>query len=543
MNSLRKYLFALLLILLVMISASALANTTYSLSPVPAEFEAPNTLERTTVLTSENAGSLLNLLSDIGISKNDLLADFEARGVILQGWAQPGGKKPACLEITVTKNDLSTLHPDLIHDPNNRDGWKALEAYIKDRDLWTSEGYKLKALTSSGRKRAESNYYFQFEYLCSDKVNGYVGFTTWQGYLIAVNQKVYNQSPVHQHEVNIYNVIRAFRDAVPAAAAALPAGADGSGPSGTASENSAASSVNTVPLNITVAPPAETNTNIFTVEGTTKPGSHVIGVLMPISLSHAVRFEADADAKKGSFKMKVTLPENEETTWLMTLNVFVDEKLSAEYVCNTTVYKKTLIPVAFDSEVPETYAANELVVSGTTLGITEVQCLVTSASDTWEKKIRTNHSGIFNFKIPMKNEGSYSVTLSFSKKGSDIRRFQFNVARYLTDEARNAQIRKEAKRESYSDVAKRIDQYVGQTLTFRGWVTSIDQIGEEWRISVAGAKTGSHYSQYMVFMSEQEPAFAVDEIRYFYGKCIGPYQYQSEEGTESVPSFDLLVWD
>ena len=92
-------------------------------------------------------------------------------------------------------------------------------------------------------------------------------------------------------------------------------------------------------------------------------------------------------------------------------------------------------------------------------------------------------------------------------------------------------------------VAKRIDQYVGQILTFRGWITEIEQVGEEWRITVAGTKTGDHYSQYMVFMTEQEPAFAVEEVHYFYGRCIGPYQIQSEEGTDSIPSFDLLVWD
>ena len=538
MNSLRKILFVLLLALLLVISAAALADTVYSLSPAPAEITLKDS--KVSVLTSANVDGNLNLLSDIGISKNDLLADFESRGVVLQAWS-PIAKKYTCMEITVTRNDFSTMHPDMISNPDDRAAWKSFEtAYTKDMD-WSSLGYK--QLKSNGKKRAQNNYYLQLEYYrktSSGEYRGYMAVTTYQGYVITVDYQAYNQALVRQHEVNVYNAVKTIR----AAKAATPV-PESAGTEGGDNEigQDVAVSINSVPLDITVGPPAETNTNTFTIEGTTQPGAHVIGVLMPISFTHSLRFEADADAKKGAFKIKVTLPEDEETTWLMTLNVLVDDKLVAEHVFDTTLYKKILIPVTFDNEVPETWAANELTVSGTTLGITEVQCLVTSANDTWEKKIRTDRTGVFNFKIPMKNEGEYSITLSFTKKGSDNRHFRFTVSRYLTDEARNAQIRKDAKRESYGDVAKRTDQYVGQTLCFRGWVTAIDEVGDEWRITVAGAHSGEHYSQYMVWMAAQEPSFAVGEVRYFYGRCIGPYQYQSEEGTDSVPSFDLLVWD
>ena len=480
MTSLRKILFVLLLALLLVISAAALADTVYSLSPAPAEITLKDS--KVSVLTSANVDGNLNLLSDIGISKNDLLADFESRGVVLQAWS-PIARKYTCMEITVTRNDFSTMHPDMISNPDDRAAWKSFEtAYTKDMD-WSSLGYK--QLKSNGKKRAQNNYYLQLEYYrktSSGEYRGYMAVTTYQGYVITVDYQAYNQALVRQHEVNVYNAVKTIR----AAKAATPV-PESAGTEGGDNEigQDVAVSINSVPLDITVGPPAETNTNTFTIEGTTQPGAHVIGVLMPISFTHSLRFEADADAKKGAFRIKVTLPED----------------------------------------------------------ITEVQCLVTSANDTWEKKIRTNRTGVFNFKIPMKNEGEYSITLSFTKKGSDNRHFRFTVSRYLTDEARNAQIRKDAKRESYGDVAKRIDQYVGKTLCFRGWITAIEEVGDEWRITVAGAHSADHYSQYMVWMTEQEPAFAVDEVHYFYGKCIGPYQYQSEEGTESVPSFDLLVWD
>ena len=538
----RKSLFALLLVLLLGLGSAALADTPYySLSPAPVEI-ALSSNRYNTVLTAANADQNLKLLGEIGFSKNDLIADFDARGVVLQAWRDAGKQKPCCLEITVVRNDLSALYPNMLNLRSDRSSWKAFEAAVKAED-WEALGYK--NVKSIGQKPAESNYFLKLTYDSGSKDHGILAITSYQGYLITLNYKVYNHTPKSQYDTDLWNAVKTIRETVTAPQQVIPAGA-GENTSGTGEADpvatTAPAAVSAVPLTITVGPPKETNTNTFTIEGTTQPGAHLIGVLQPITLSHVVRFETDAD-KKGNFKMKVTLPENEETTWLMTLNVFVEDKLSAEWIFDTTLYKKTLIPVTFDQEVPEKYAANELVVSGVTLGITEVQCLVTSSNDTWEKKIRTNHSGIFNFKIPLKTEGEYSVALVFTKKGSDIRREKFTVSRYLTDEARNAQIRKDAKREGYNAVAKRIDQYVGQILTFRGWITEIEQVGEEWRITVAGTKTGDHYSQYMVFMTEQEPAFAVEEVHYFYGRCIGPYQIQSEEGTDSIPSFDLLVWD
>ena len=210
---------------------------------------------------------------------------------------------------------------------------------------------------------------------------------------------------------------------------------------------------------------------------------------------------------------------------------------------DVTEYKKTLIPVTLDSAVPEEYAGNELVIAGTTLQGVTVQCIVTSAYNTWEKGSRPNNTGRFTFKIPMTNEGEYSIALVFSKKDFNTRRFTYTVSRYITDTVRNEQIRKQALRVGYNAVATRIDQYVGKTLCFSAYVTAIEEVGDEWKITVAGSKAGDQYTQYMVFMAEQEPAFAVEEKHTFYGRCIGPYQTQSEETVESIPSFDLLIWD
>ena len=538
MAVLRKYLSVLLLALLLLVCASALAETEVSLSPAPATV-AINERNGFTLLTAENVDQHIDLLRQIGVSKNDLLADFQARGVAAQYWSNPKSARYTCLEISVSKNDESALYPDLIHSPDAKDSWAAFKAGYKDNPEWTAQGY---SFYSWEQKVAKSNYYLLMEYNRT-AYRGYMARTTYKGFILTFDYRTYNQKPVRQHATNLYNVIKTFAETagvVPGGDEAAQPGEPGAAPEGESGGTVPVS----VPLNITAAPPEETNTNTFTVEGITQPGAHVIGVLMRITSDEPLRYETDAHARTGKFTLKVTLPEAEETYWLMTLNVFVDDKLATEKTFPLTLYKKNLIPVAVSTEVPEITAGDELRITGTTSKITEIQCIATCADYNWTKNVRTNNSGMFDFKIPLKYEGEYNVVLVFNKKGFETKRLSWTVTRAITDEARSAELRKTAKTVSYSNLTRRIDQYVGQTVTFQAWVTAIEPVGDEWRVTAARTLTGeNHYSQFVVFMADEEPPFAVEEKHTFYGKCIGPYMTQSEEGTESVPSFDLLLWD
>ena len=544
----RKVLFFLLIALVLVLSVSALADD-YYLAPAGAEVTVK--LNKTTVLTAENAEEHKSLLSDIGVSKNDLVADFAARGVVLQAWS-PINTKYTCLEITVTRDDQSALYPDLISRSANDADWKAFTAFYKNNEKWTADGYTFNYTKNHfGKARSGSANFLLLEYkrvVGSKTYRGYMAKTTYEGYMITFDYQVYNQALVAQHRTNMYNVVKTFRKAeikAPAAPAETAETASGAEGGTAASEAAPAATVpaNSVRLEIKKAPPKETNTNKFTVEGVTEPGAEVIGVLMPITYSYAIQEKVTAHKRTGAFKLNMTIPVAEEMTWQMTLNVYVGEKNVANEVFDVTEYKKTLIPLELDEEIPEVYAGNELVVAGTTIQGVLVQCICTSVDGTWEKQSRPNNTGRFTFKIPMKSEGEYSIALVLSKKNFDTKRKTYTVSRYITDEARNAQIRKEAKRVGYNAVASRIDQYYDQVLSFTAWVTKIEQVGNEWKITAAGTKTGDHYGQEMIFIAAQEPSFAVEEKHTFYGRCIGAYKYLSEETTENVPSFDLLVWD
>ena len=564
MTSLRKLLFVILVALLAAACTAALADTEYSLSPAPAVVRLK---DNRTVVTAETLGDHPELLTVIGMSKEDTLADWESRGVVFQAWSEINPKtwsasksKYTCLEICVLQDGDASQFPDMIH-AEDRTVWASYEESCKAN--LSALGYTFQAMEKP-QKSAEGNRYLLLLYkrtTDSGEYRGYMARTVFNGYTIVFDLKAYNQKPVPgTHDNELYRVIKTLADS---GTAGLPA-VSGETPDGTADISSGEGTENddgtgtanydgTGRLDITVGPPRETNTNTFTVEGVTAPGAQVIGVMMKsVGDPMPQRFETTAHAKNGSFKLKMTIPESEESVWLMTLNVYESAEsntIIADKVFDFTTYKKTLIPCELDEPVPEKIYADELVIQGTTMKAVEVQCIATnSAGQTVfsPNPIHPNGTGRFTFKIQLDDEDVYSISLVITKKGYDVNRQSFTVQRFLTDEARQDQIRKKAEKNlGYGTFRSRIEQYVGKITKFNVWITAIDQIGDEWRITAAGAKTGDHYSQLLMYFTQEEPPFSVDAEKKLtlYGKCIGLYQIQSEESVESIPSLDLLLFD
>ena len=562
----RKLLFVVVAVLLAAFCSAALADTAYSLSPAPFTVSLK---DNRTVVTANTLGDHPELLTVIGMSKEDTLADWQSRGVVLQAWSAIDPKtwnasksKYTCLEISVLQDAAAAQHPDLMQTPGDKEGWKEYIASYKNNDEWTSLGYTFQAMDKE-QYHADSNYYLLLKYkraFSSGDYRGYMARTVCKGYTLVFDLKVYNQLPTDTHTNELYRVIKTLAETGEEGQPAV-SGGEGTGeapagnPEETGTENGTANPQDSgaAKLDITVAPPRETNTGSFTVEGVTLPGAQVLGVLMKsVGDPMPQRFETIAHAKTGSFKLQMAIPEAEESVWLVTLNVYETPESSsvvAEKVFDFngvgTTYKKTLIPFELDQEVPEQYYADELAIAGTTMKAVDVQCIVTgSAGNTiLDKKSHPNGTGRFTFKVPMKSEDTYEIAIIVTKRGYDTKRFTWTVSRYLTDEARQTQIRKQAAHVGYGAMTSRIDQYVGKTMAFSAWITKIEQVGEEWHVYASGSKTGDHYSQNMIFLAAEEPPFAVEEKHTLYGKCVGPFSVQSEEGTESVPSFDLLLWD
>ena len=83
-DSVRKSLLLVLVILLLAVCACAAADTEYALDPCSGRIRLDT--DTYIVLTSGNLSEHPDLLASIGKSSEELLKDWETRGVLLQAW-------------------------------------------------------------------------------------------------------------------------------------------------------------------------------------------------------------------------------------------------------------------------------------------------------------------------------------------------------------------------------------------------------------------------------------------------------------------------
>jgi hypothetical protein len=250
----------------------------------------------------------------------------------------------------------------------------------------------------------------------------------------------------------------------------------------------------------------------------------------------------DASEKTGKFKLAFKMPD--EGIWLLTLTVDKDGTTLAEHVFETTTYQKTLLPVTLDQEVPEQFEGDQFILSGKTTKGVSIQCIVTGGAKNFEKRIRTNNTGKFKFKIPTDAQSEYQVTLVFQKKNYDTRRFSWTANRSLTERDIQNQMKKEAVKPAYSTLNKKLEAYSGRIMGYKVYITDIQHVGDEYVITAALNKTKKGALKNMiVIITETEPDFVVGSEQTFYGRLNGSYEVQSEEDQVKYPSFDLLFWE
>ena len=524
----RKAVFLIILGLLLGLYAVAVADTECSLAPCSGSLTIPDS--KYIIVTPENIGEHTDIMTVIGKTKEEIISDWEDRGVVLQAWFNSKALD-ACMEVIVRQDEDSRVYFDLVNHPSDA-GWKTFLASHKGSgSAYASEGYSIKEIEKKQKNIEVHNYLLQIKYKRTTAGRIYWGYaykTVARGYTVVLDYQVYNRGlrTGDQNELSkIVNTLRFF---------------DGG------EEIAPGSSF----LQITTPPPSETSSDTFTVEGRTNPGAHLIGVLMRINSAEPVRFYADANAKNGTFKMKVTLPE--ENVWLMTINVEMNDQIVAEQVFETTTYKKSLLPITFTSgefifpkEQDEQVAlnANETVIAGTTDKGVTVQCIVTNGTSTYDKQIKTNGTGKFSFKVPTSLQANYHFTLVFSKKGYDTKRFSHDAYRNLNDEDRRAAIKKQAIKPGYSSLSGNLETYIGKIMGYNLYIAEVIQNGNEWIIKAAMIRNNSGYKNFLYFITSEEPQAEIDSQMLVYGTCIGPYVIQAEEGNQNFPAFDLLFME
>lgn len=505
----RKWTILLLTVLAVMLCVSVSADTSVSFPVISATAQMP---EGYILLTPDNLSAHQDWLTANGKDEEKLAADWAERGVLMQAWSP---ESDVCIEVAAVQDEAAVKYFDIDSQTT------AIRAsYRKDQ----SSGEKNKSLgytiQNAEWKKYTSGRFLLMQYKRSINgitTYGYLRRTIRNGYSVSVDYQVFGRSLAKSKDLTrMNNVMTSWAFTV-----VNPVPADTVGE-----------------LEFTAAPPEETNTGKFTVEGKTSPGVELTGTLMRMADPTPIHVTATAK-KNGKFTLPVQLPT--EGIWLMTVTVERDGVSIAEQVFEPTTYSSTLLPINLDQPVPDQFTEDVTVISGKTIKNVTVQCIVSTVNSSFDKLVKTNNSGLFSFKVPTAEEAEYNITLVFQKKGYDTRRFTYKAVRELTKEDIRRQVKDNVIKPAYSTLTKKIDGYTGKNMVYKIYVTDIQQSGEEWIIFAALDKTTKGtYKNKIVIISGSEPEFTVGSELRFYGTCAGSYQVQSEEGSETYPCFDYL---
>ena len=506
----RKIIFTLLMLLCLLLPAAALADT-YTFSALGATCTIP---EKYTVLTPGNVTLQTAWLEKNNKDGEALAEDFADRGVLLQAWNTAGD---VCIEITAVQDSYAQLYHNVNQvSADERKDYRTGHSSDKTGE-WRAQGYDYTSAEWKNYKKG--GRFLVLEYtrtVGGTTYRGYARKTVNNGWHINVEYQVYGRSPKKTDNSALENIVATwnFVDTI-----ARPS-------------TSTTSATNLIFGN---TPPAETNTGKFTISGNGTTGMKVVCVAMRMSASDVHRFEGEINSK-GKFEVDVQLPR--EGLWMMTYSVFNGDTVVEEGAFDSITYDNTLLTVTLNTDLPATMTltGSELVISGSTMKNTKVQCIV---DERYNKSITTS-SGKFSFTIDTSEEGIYNIALVFEKKGYDARRFRCEATRTFTEEDQKQSIRDEAVKPSYSTLKSKIVSYRGKYMVYTLNIKEVSQTTTGY-LTFAGmskSKSGT-YSQIVVIRSTEEPGwYEGDKVR-MYLKCLGTYEVEGDEGATEYPYFDL----
>ncbi|MBR4459820.1 MAG: hypothetical protein IKS31_12745 [Clostridia bacterium] len=536
----KRFAVPVLIALAVLCAGIAIADTV-TLGAIYATCDIPDSY---VLLKADNLSGHPEWLTNHNTTEEEILADWNARGVLLQAWTVSGD---ACLEIRAVRDEDAVRYHDIDDQTPN------LRATYRREHL---SGQKYKALgynvSNAEWKKTSQGRFLMLKYKCTQDGVTWRGFarkTIKNGYTIILDYRVFGRGLKSGDNNSLNKVWNTWKftgsvgtEDIPTAdpgtlADSVSGGVSVGDPGQTPAEPAPAEA--TANLKFTSVPPGETNTGKFAVEGTCDAGTQLIGVCMRMDGTDPVIFRADAD-RRGKFKINVQLPQ--QGIWLMTVNAEKNGRVVEEYAFDLTNYSGSLLVVNFDTPLPATMdlTGDTLVISGTTVRQTTVQINVDNG---YTKQIRTNNSGKFSFKLNTKTDGVYNISLTFSKKNYTTRVFNCVATRSMNDTELREHAVEEAIKPAYTMLCNKTSAYIGRIMTYRMYVVSIAQSGDQWFVQMAQRITSNGYSDIVVVAAKEKPTFEVDSMQQMYGTLVGTYQVQdSVNGDQFYPCFDLIFW-
>ena len=102
--------------------------------------------------------------------------------------------------------------------------------------------------------------------------------------------------------------------------------------------------------------------------------------------------------------------------------------------------------------------------------------------------------------------------------------------------------KREAVHPAYNLLTKKINSYINKTLVYTVYIVKIEESNGEWHITAALKKSRKgEYSQFLNYVSSEDPVLTEGAKVKIYGICKGTYSTQSEEGgSEGYPDIDVI---
>jgi hypothetical protein len=509
----RKWIIGslLTLILLMLLTLSASAES-YIFDNLYASVDVPDTY---VVLTPDNAGSYGDWLEARGTTSEETVNDMLARGVLLQCWNSDGD---ACVELTATQDD-DTLNIYDINEQSNTVRAQYRLSYYPNNDF-VNEGYDF---SSANWKKTDEGRFLILKYVYRENGQidhrGLMRRTIRNGYEITFDMQVYGRSTTNKDNTNLNEIWDTFHfvevQPLPAAASAK--------------------------INITDAPPTETNSADITLAGTAAEGVTFTTVVMGLSYPTPSVTTVDVGSS-GKFKIELELPK--EGAFVVTVKADYNDEDVMDLAYPVT-YQKTLLIVNVSTTMPDTLTSDELTIQGTATSGSSMQVFLNDET-VYKKKIPAN--GKFKFTIDTSDEGVYTLVMAFTKSGLADRRLSYTLNRQWSEEDMLKSLKSQAIKPSYKTLVNKIDGYDGHIMGYKCYVVSVVQTGDQWVLKMALSKKSSGYENIIYVTTDSDPEVAVDSHVMMYGQCVGMSSPVSEDASadssetiESYPTFDLLL--
>ena len=468
--------------------------------------------EDETVLTQTNLDEHAELIASLGTTKEAVLANYIASGIVMEVIPQEGGQIAVSVVSAGAFGDVQSM------DELSEERLAAFASQFADSSLYetcevTATQPVCVRMTSSSMVGSMPVYTLRYA-------------TLHLGQLYMLTQAVVGRAPDSGDDARMETVLSGMKLLKTVSEpTAVPTPVPTPTPEPTAVPTPGVAEVIASEGELTVeGVPAFTNDAKISLSGKAAPSAEVTVAVGGETLGTTTA------KKDGSYALRVTLPEEGE----LLLAVMTDE---AEQMLSVT-YEMPTAALEILEPTEDVFTGTNVVVKG----VTEPNATVYVTGKGMSTNVKANASGSFSVRIYMDDAGTNTYTFRASVKGSKDATITRTLTRELTEREGIALFRQKMVEISYNDLLKNPEKYTDKKFIFRGKVAGFtDYDGSPCAVVlVDNVATGVWYDPVWVVLTP-EMEVAEGDIVTFYLVGAGQTLPASGEYTQDGAEIEAPV--